>query len=171
LYQEKRPKGEQTMKHYETLYIISPELGDEDYKAVVAKHKDLIEKEKGVIIKLDEWGKRRLAYELKKFDQGFYVLMEYCGGAGITAEVARALKLDDKVLKYQTIKLGDNVKPEDLIVEPKEIEGDTAEETAEEAAEEVVEEAATTEEQAPEKEETVQDEDVKPDQEVDHGIQ
>ena len=147
------------MKHYETLYIISPELGDEDYKAVVAKHKDLIEKEKGVIIKLDEWGKRRLAYELKKFDQGFYVVMNYCGAAGITAEVARALKLDDKVLKYQTIKVGDNVNPEDLIEKPKKVE------------EEAAEEAVTAEEQTPEKEEAVQDKDVKPDQEVDHGIQ
>ena len=147
------------MKHYETLYIISPELGDEGYKAVVAKHKDLIEKEKGVIVKLDEWGKRRLAYQLRKFDQGFYVLMDYCGGAGITAEVARALKLDDKILKYQTIKLADDVNPEDLIEKPEEVE------------EKAAEEAATTEEQAPEKEEAVQDEDVKPDQEVDHGIQ
>ena len=147
------------MKHYETLYIISPELGDEDYKDVVAKHKDLIEKEKGVIIKLDEWGKRRMAYELKKFDQGFYVLMDYCGEAGIAVELARALKLDDKVLKYQTIKLSDNVNPEDLIVKPKQVE------------EEPSEEAATTEEEVPEKEESVQDENVKPDQEVDHGIQ
>lgn len=155
------------MKHYETLYIISPELGDEDYKAVVAKHKDLVEKEKGVIIKLDEWGKRRLAYVLRKFDQGFYVLMDYCGGAGITAEVDRALKLDDKVLKYQTIKLGDNVNLEDLIEKPEQVEEEAVEEVEEEAAEE----AATTEEQAPEKEEAVQDEDVKPDQEVDNGIQ
>ena len=151
------------MKHYETLYIISPELGDEDHKAVVAKHKDLIEKEKGVIIKLDEWGKRRLAYELRKFDQGFYVLMDYCGGAGITAEVARALKLDDKILKYQTIKLGDNVNPEDLIEKPEKVE--------KEAAEEATEKVATTEEQATEKQEAVQDEEVKPDQEVDNGIQ
>ena len=91
------------MRHYETLYIISPELGDEDYKAVVDKHRGLIEKEKGVIVKLDEWGKRRLAYALKKFDQGFYVLMDYCGERGLTDEIARALKLDDRVLKYQTL--------------------------------------------------------------------
>ena len=142
------------MRHYETLYIISPELGDEDYKAVVDKHKDLIENEKGVIVKLDEWGKRKLAYELKKFDQGFYVLMDYCGEKGLTDEIARALKLDDRVLKYQTIKLGDNVNPEDLIAK----------------TEKVKEEAATTEEQAPE-EEAVQDEDVKLDQEVDNDIQ
>ena len=151
------------MRHFETLYIISPELGDEDYKAVVTKHKDLIEKEKGVIIKLEEWGKRRLAYELKKFDQGFYILMDYCGEAGITAELTRALKLDDKVLKYQTIKLGDNVNPEDLIEESKRVE--------KKAVEEAVEEAATTEDQTPEKEESFQDEDLEPDQEVDNGIQ
>ncbi len=155
------------MRHYETLYIISPELGDEDYKTVVAKHKDLIEKEKGVIIKLEEWGRRRLAYELKKFDQGFYVLMDFCGDAGMTAKLARALKLDDQVLKYQTIKLGDNVNPEDLIEEPKEVEEEAEEKSAEQAAEE----AATMEDQTPEKEEAVQNEDVEPDQEVDHGIQ
>ena len=152
------------MRHFETLYIISPELGDEDYKAVVAKHKDLIEKEKGVIIKLEEWGKRRLAYELKKFDQGFYVLMDYCGEAGITAELTRALKLDDKVLKYQTIKLGDNVNPEDLLKE-------STKQVEEKAAEEAVEEAATTKDQTPEKEEASQEEDLEPDQEVYHGIQ
>ena len=159
------------MRHYETLYIISPELGDEDYKAVVAKHEDLIEKEKGVIIKLDEWGRRRLAYELRKFDQGFYVLMEYCGGAAITAKHARALKLDDKVLKYQTIKLSENVNPEDLIDKSKEVAEEVAEEAAEETAEETAEEAATTEEQTPENEEAAQDEGVESDQEVDHGIQ
>ena len=151
------------MKHYETLYIISPELNDEDCKSVVTKHKDLIEKQKGVIIKLDEWGRRRLAYEVNKFDQGFYVLMDYCGGAEITAELARALNLDDKILKYQTIKLGDNVNPEDLIK--------AAEETRAGAAEEAGDKAATMEEETPEKEEADQDEDIEPDQEVDHGIQ
>lgn len=151
---QKRPRGEETMRHYETLYIISPELGDEDYKAVVNKHKDLIEKEKGVIVKLDEWGKRKLAYELKKYDQGFYVLMDYCGERGLTDEIAKALKLDDRVLKYQTIKLADNVNPEDLIAK----------------TEKLKEETATTEEQAPE-EQAVQDEDVKSDQEVDNDIQ
>jgi small subunit ribosomal protein S6 len=152
------------MRHYETLYIISPELDDEDYKARVTKHKDLIEKEKGVIVKLDEWGKRKLAYELKKFDQGFYVLMDYCGSTDIAAEVARALKLDDQVLKYQTIKLDDNVNPEDLIKKTEEVK-------------EAEKEATTTEEQVPEgelaaeKEKDVKDEDIKPDQEVGNGIQ
>ena len=143
------------MRHYETLYITSPELGDEDYKAVLKKFKDLIEKEKGVIVKLEEWGKRKLAYGLKKFDQGSYVLMDYCGGPGITTILERDLKLDDRVLKHQTVKLADNVDPEALI----------------QREEEAKKETVAPEDQAPEKEEAVQDEETKSDQEVNNGIQ
>ena len=130
------------MKHYETLYIVNPDLDEEDYKAVVGKFKDLVEKEKGVIVKLDEWGKQRLAYMIKKVDQGVYVLMDYCGGPGITAELERDLKLDDRVLKYQTVKLADEVDPEALVHKE----------------EEAKEETAPTEVQAEEKEEAAQDE-------------
>ncbi|MGD9075761.1 MAG: 30S ribosomal protein S6 [Desulfobacteraceae bacterium] len=114
------------MRHYETLYIVNPELDDENYKAVVDKFKDLIEKEKGVIVKLEEWGKQRLAYLVKKFNQGSYVLMDYCGGSGITAELERDLKLDDRVLKYQTVKLADDVEPQALIQKEEEAKGETA---------------------------------------------
>lgn len=143
------------MRHYETLYIVSPELSDEDYKAVLNKYKDLIDREKGVIVRLDEWGKRKLAYELRNFDNGSYVLMDYCGGPGITVELERDLKLDDRVLKYQTVKRADNVDPEALIRKQKEAEKETA----------------TTEDQAPEKEEAIQDEGIESDQEVNNGVQ
>ena len=143
------------MRHYETLYIVSPELSDEDYKAVLNKYKDLIDREKGVIVRLDEWGKRKLAYELRNFDNGSYVLMDYCGGPGITVELERDLKLDDRVLKYQTVKRADNVDPEALIRKQKEAEKETA----------------ATEDQAPEKEEAIQDEGIESDQEVNNGVQ
>jgi small subunit ribosomal protein S6 len=135
------------MRHYETLYIVNPELDDENYKAVVDKFKDLIEKEKGVIVKLEEWGKQRLAYLVKKFNQGSYVLMDYCGGSGITAELERDLKLDDRVLKYQTVKLADDVEPQALIQKEEEAKGETA----------------PTEDQAQEEEETAKEEKSKSD--------
>jgi small subunit ribosomal protein S6 len=103
------------MRHYETLCIVNPELDDENYKAVVDKFRGLIEKEKGVIVKLEEWGKQRLAYLVKKFDQGAYVLIDYCGGPDLTAELERDLKLDDRILKYQTVKLADEVDPQALV--------------------------------------------------------
>ncbi len=102
------------MRYYETLYLINPNLADEDYKGVVEKFNNLIEKNKGVLIKVDEWGKKTLAYIINKFDKGYYVLLKYCGEPGIIEELKRDLKLDDRVLKHQTIKLSDDVDPEAL---------------------------------------------------------
>ena len=126
------------MRHYETVVIISPNLSDDEHKDVVKKYHDLIAKENGVIVKIDEWGKQRLAYELKRFDKGAYVLMEYCGAQELTGTLARALKLDDRILKFQTIKLADWVDPESLIKREEEAkqEPEAAEDQVETKAEE-----------------------------------
>ena len=102
------------MRYYETLYLINPNLANDDYKEVVTKFNDLIEAKKGVVTKTDEWGKKTLAYLVKKFDKGFYVLLQYCGEAAIAGDLQRELRLDDRILKFQTIKLGDDVDPEEL---------------------------------------------------------
>ena len=119
------------MRYYETLYIINPSLAEEDYRAVVAKFTDAVEKNKGVVTKVDEWGKKTLAYDIKKFDKGYYVLLQYCGESGLTAEVKREMSLDDKILKYQTIKLSDNADPEELKPKPAASEVETVETVAE----------------------------------------
>jgi small subunit ribosomal protein S6 len=102
------------MRLYETLYLINPDLADEDYRGVVDKFNNLIDKNKGVLIKVDEWGKKTLAYDVKKFDKGSYVLLNYCGEPDLISELRRDFKLDDRVLKYQTIKLSDKADPEAL---------------------------------------------------------
>ncbi len=122
------------MRYYETLYIINPNLPEDGYREVVTKFTDLVEKNKGVVTKVDEWGIKTLAYAVKKFKRGSYVLLQYCGEPGITAELKRELSLDDRLLKYQTIKLSDNADPEALKAEG--IEGkEEVEETAETAEE------------------------------------
>lgn len=110
------------MRQYETIYIVDPNLSEEEYGEVIRKFNNLIEKQKGVIIKTDEWGTQRLAYKVKKFDKGSYVLINYCGNAGITVELERDLKLDARILKYQTVNLADNVDPQELIFKEKEKE-------------------------------------------------
>jgi len=102
------------MRYYETLYIINPDLADDEYRDVVAKMNTLVEKEKGVVTKVEEWGKRTLAYGVKKFDKGSYVLLQYCGESGIVEQLKREMTLDDRVLKFQTIKLSDHADPEAL---------------------------------------------------------
>ncbi|RLB19701.1 MAG: 30S ribosomal protein S6 [Deltaproteobacteria bacterium] len=136
------------MRFYETLYLLSPELSHDDYKAVLEKFNGIIEKNGGVVIRVDEWGKKDLAYRVRKFDKGFYVLLQFCGPPGITALLERDLRLDDRVMKYQTIKLKDKADPEQLKKEfgtQEEVESeeqkDETPEGASEIAEESVEEA------------------------------
>jgi len=102
------------MRYYETLYFINPNLADEEYGDVVTKFSNLVEKNKGIVIKIDEWGKKTLAYEVKKFDRGYYVLLQYCGEPDILEELKREFRLDERILKYQTVKLSDNEDPETL---------------------------------------------------------
>jgi small subunit ribosomal protein S6 len=130
------------MRHYETILIVNPTLGEEDYRETLNKFTNMIEKQKGVLVKVEEWGSQKLAYDVKKFEKGFFVLMDYCGMPGLTAEIERDLKLDERVLKYQTVKLADKVDPQELILKEREAK----------------EKAAREEVQGPESTETVQEE-------------
>lgn len=102
------------MKYYETLYIINPNLPEEDYRETLLKFNNLIEKNKGVLIRVEEWGKKSLAYPVKKFDKGYYVLVRYCGEPETASELERDLRLDDRSIRFQTIKLSDQADPEEL---------------------------------------------------------
>lgn len=106
------------MRQYETIYILRPALSEGEYEEAQKKFVDLIENNQGVMIKVDQWGERTLAYPLNKMKKGFYVLLEYCGEAGLIEELERVFKLDDRILKFQTVKVSDNADPEALL--PKE---------------------------------------------------
>jgi small subunit ribosomal protein S6 len=108
------------MRQYETIFVVNPTLVEETYREVVNKFKNIVEKQKGVLVKADEWGTQRLAYAVKKFDKGVYVIFNYCGDAGVTSELERDLKLDDRILKYQTVKLAEDVDPQALMAKEKE---------------------------------------------------
>ncbi|MFW6146875.1 MAG: 30S ribosomal protein S6 [Thermodesulfobacteriota bacterium] len=103
------------MRRYEIVYIINPDLETEPLREVIAKFSDMITKLKGYVLKVNEWGKRKLAYEVKRFDKGYYVVCDFCGDPSAVTEVERNLKLDDRVLKYITVKVADDVDPEELM--------------------------------------------------------
>ncbi len=128
------------MRRYETIYIANPNLDDEALKEIVTKFSDLIKKQKGSIVKIDAWGKRKMAYEVKRFDKGHYVLLDFCGLPEMVMELERNLKLDDRILKYSTVKIDEDVDPAELIVEEEKTE-DRKENQVEEKQIESVEEA------------------------------
>jgi len=123
------------MNHYETIYIVNPTLDDDSLKEAIDKFSDLIKKLKGFIVKVNEWGKRKLAYELKQFDKGYYVVLDFCALPKMVTELERNLKLDDRILKYITVKIDENIDPKDLVSKEKEIEH-TMEKTHNEKVEE-----------------------------------
>ncbi len=115
------------MKFYETLYIVNPDLSTEAYQQVLGKFNGLVETNRGVIIKVDEWGSRPLAYPVRKFEKGVFVLLQYCGGPGITNALERDLRLDDSVIKYQTVKISDHADAEALKRQAEEVKVKPAE--------------------------------------------
>jgi small subunit ribosomal protein S6 len=108
------------MRNYETIFVVNPTLGEEDYKEVLKKYSTLVERQKGILIRIEEWGVQRLAHAVKRFDKGAFVLMNYCGPSGITSEVERDLKLDDRIFRFQSVKIADDVDPQELILKEKE---------------------------------------------------
>ena len=88
------------MKAYELLYIIKPELDEEATTGIVEKFTTLIANNKGEVVSVDKWGKRRLAYEIDDRREGFYTLVNFNGLAATAQELERVMKITDEVLRY-----------------------------------------------------------------------
>ncbi len=93
------------MRMYETIYIVQPDLAEEELKGLSAKVQEIIANMKGDFRKLEDWGARKLAYPINKFARGRYFYLRFDGDATLIAELERRLRLDDKVLRYQSVKL------------------------------------------------------------------
>ncbi len=91
------------LKKYETIFIIDSEVGEENTKALVEKFKNLIETS-AQLESIDEWGKRKLAYEINDKVDGYYVLVNFSSSPEFPAELERVYKITEGVLKYIVIK-------------------------------------------------------------------
>jgi len=105
------------MRKYETIYILQPELGEDEIKAIADKVQDVITSYKGVFQRLEDWGLRKLAYPIRKNARGRYLYLRCDGGREMIAEVERRLRLDEKVLRYQTVNITNQ--PEKPVAEKK----------------------------------------------------
>jgi small subunit ribosomal protein S6 len=97
------------MKRYETFVILDPDLSEENRKPVIEKINDLILQKNGLLVEKDEWGARKLAYEIKKKIRGYYILLDYCGTGSLVSEIERSCRIDDRVIKYMTIQIENEV--------------------------------------------------------------
>jgi small subunit ribosomal protein S6 len=107
------------MRRYDLIFIVHPELNEEEIKGVTERYLQIITAQKGTIIKTEDWGKRRLAYDINKQSKGNYVLVDFYGPGSMIKEIERNLKIDDKILKFLSIKTRDPFNPESLEEERK----------------------------------------------------
>lgn len=103
---------EKIMRRYETIIIIHPNAGEDDITGIIDKTTEIIESNDGSIVTIDKWGLKKLAYLIKKEQQGYYVLIEYAGKPEAVAEMERIYRINDKVLKFMTIKTQDVYSPD-----------------------------------------------------------
>jgi small subunit ribosomal protein S6 len=136
------------MRRYETFVIIDPDLSQEQREPLVGRVEELITQMDGFRVKTDDWGEKKLAYDIKKKGRGYYVRFDYCGLAPLVNEIERFFRIDDGALKYMTVLLNGDVDLE-KIKEEKAARESAAAESA--AAESAAAESAAAESMAAEK--------------------
>ena len=91
------------MRRYETILIAHVDLSEDELSSLITRYSTIITGQKGILVKVERWGKRRLAYIIKKQASGFYILIDYAGKSAVVNEVERNLKISDKILKFMTV--------------------------------------------------------------------
>lgn len=100
------------MRRYETIAIIDPDVSPEARVPLFERCQEIISQQNGMLMELDEWGTRKLAYEIKKKVRGYYVRFDYCGNGSLVQELERFFRIEERVLKFLTVFLEDDVDPE-----------------------------------------------------------
>lgn len=101
-----------TQREYETIYILRPDATTEQIHDVNTRVRKVIESAEGKLIRVDNWGKRKLAYEIKKQLKGIYLYWLYLGGSQLVAEIERNLRMLDLVIRYYTVRVDEDVNPD-----------------------------------------------------------
>ncbi|MCG8591760.1 MAG: 30S ribosomal protein S6, partial [Proteobacteria bacterium] len=125
------------MREYETSFIVQPEISEEGNAALLAKVDGVLEKGTAVRLLVDDWGKRKLAYEINKFHKGHYYVLSYLDDGKVVPDLERTLRLEDSVLRFMTVQVAEEVADiEGRKAEAAELEKQWAAKAAERAARE-----------------------------------
>lgn len=101
------------MRRYETIFIASPVLTDEQVDELVRNFEGIIAEQGGELLKTDKWGRKKLAYEVQKFSEGYYTLFEMNAGPNLIAELERRFRNHDSVIKFLSVRMDEQAKAAD----------------------------------------------------------
>ena len=101
------------MRRYETIFIASPVLTDEQVDDLVRNFEGIIAEQGGELLRTDKWGRKKLAYEVQKFSEGYYTLFEMNAGSNLIAELERRFRNHDSVIKFLSVRMDQQAKAAD----------------------------------------------------------
>lgn len=102
------------MRKYETIFILDPDLENDEAQKVIEKVKGIITQSNGEIIRVEDWGKRKLAYKIKKKTKGHYILLHFSGLPSILNELERNFRVMDSVIRFQSVRLDEKRLPAEI---------------------------------------------------------
>lgn len=135
------------MREFETTFVVQPEISEEGIQTLRAKLDGILERHGAVRLMCDDLGRKRLAYEIRKFQKGHYHQLIYLDKGTVVPEIERSLRLDDSVLRFLTVQVSKHVEDiEKRKTDAKALEEDRARKAAERAAREAEDAARVAEE-------------------------
>ncbi|MCL4501351.1 MAG: 30S ribosomal protein S6 [Deltaproteobacteria bacterium] len=105
------------MRRYESVWVMNGDLPDEEVKAAIDKFTRILTGQEGILVSVEEWGRRKLAYKVQNTTRGFYVLVDYAGTPATVKELERNYRIDDRIIRSHTTKKSDKVNLEALQAE------------------------------------------------------
>ncbi len=136
-------------RSYETIYVMRPDVAKESASRVSGRVQEVIDREGGKLTLVETWGRRQLAYPVKKFKRGVYVYVQYVSGGGLVSELERNLRMLDEVIKFQTVQVGGEIDVAALQVDPEQVKFEDIEPPPEDEVEESLERSLGLEEAPP----------------------
>ena len=121
------------MNKYELIYVIDTAMEETARNELIARFNGMIEENAGKVEKVEEWGKRRLAYTVNYKNEGYYVLVNFTANPELPREIERVMQINESILRYLTVKVEEkrsNVKPRPVRVAPAAEEAPAAEAAA-----------------------------------------
>jgi small subunit ribosomal protein S6 len=135
------------VREFETTFVVQPEISEEGLSSIRARLDGILERHGSVRLMCDDLGRKRLAYEIRKFQKGHYLQLVYLDQGPVVPEIERSLRLDDSVLRFLTVQVSKHVEDiEKRKTDAKALEEDRARKAAERAAREAEEAARAAEE-------------------------
>ena len=114
-------EAQKSAREYETIYVLRQDVDPDAADKVASRVADVVTRENGKLVKVETWGRRKLAYVVAKQRRGVYFYLKYLGGGAVVTELERNLRMLDTVLKFQTVLLREDVQVDAVTVDPEEV--------------------------------------------------